>query len=168
MKKLSAVAMGLIGFGFLLSACNSGDNGPAAVSAGDIEGRWTITSQDIAGEIVFVDTLGDTSGVDLDTTYAYSTASGYFLDFKANMTYTANFPLFGQAKRSASQLADDGTWSVKGNILTTVNTYGDTTDVAVSLAGKSATFTLSIHDVVQSKYGVSTDDHDAIYHATKE
>ena len=144
---------GLIGLsvvlGLFLTACEPGGGSTTPVAAADLIGKWLYRSEVAKGTlkshgVIAGQTIDTTMSLDSTTTY---TGNTYYMEFKADNTYTSNSPDMGEAKVSAQAPIENGTWSVSGAILTTITAdKKDTTKVNVAISGTTLTGTMVIDE----------------------
>ncbi len=159
---------GLIGlaalFALVLSACNSSGGSTAPVSAAELIAKWLYRSESIKGS---VHTKGTYAGQTIDTTTVIDTSNtytgaDYYIEFKADNTYTANSPESpASAKRSAAQAPETGTWSAAGAELTTISSTKDTSKVNVAISGSTLTGTM-MYDETNSEGPITYTSHATI------
>lgn len=167
MKKMLGITLGLVGFGLLLAGCDSSSGG-TAVSNDDLVGKWVINKEVTKGFFSYTPTGGQEFKINIDTTQTY-TGSDYYVEFKADKSYSANYPSSNQTtKRSAASAVETGTWSISGNTVTTISSVGDTSAVQAAISGKSGTFTVSLHETMNDSDGVYVNSIDATISATKQ
>jgi hypothetical protein len=141
----------LAGLAILLGACDSSTNGGGTpVTKAELVGKWNATS--LRYNVTSTVTPANPEYPDWtrDTTVNL-TGSGAYRNLKADGTYEGitpdlSFLLFLKGSAEGEGRSEAGTWSVSGNLLTTVSSDGDTAVVAVALNGASATFTQTVDD----------------------
>lgn len=151
MGPMKLMAAGVFALGLFLTGCNSSGGG-AAVAEGDLVGKWVMNKSVTIGSFK-VTTNGETKTTPMSDTSVYTDAT-YYVDLKTDKTYTANYPSTGGLGKVAPAAAplENGTWSVSGNVLTTISADKDTSALSTTISGNAGTFVT----VMDNKYNSGT------------
>lgn len=147
-----------------------------SVSEAALLGKWEFSKQRTAGYMTFTPTGGTPVKVDIDTTEFFSVAEDYYIRFDSSHAYQAHFQdsvattpkRAARAKRSARAALETGTWTLSGNVVTTVSSAGDTTHITAALDGSAATFKVFLNETIPDTGGVYVTSLASTISATKQ
>jgi hypothetical protein len=141
----------LAGLGLLLGACKSStDGGGDPVSEAELVGKWNFTSFRYKMASSVSPANPEFPNTSVDTTLQV-TGSGSYINLMADGTYESVFPdltslIFMKRSAEGEGTIEEGTWSVSGDLLTTVTSEDDSAVFAVVLDGSLGTFTQTVNE----------------------